>query len=284
MKQFVRLAICVFLMVSVIITVCLLLMIKNNDADMDNNYRYTYLTNHASEIKTLILGHSHTAVGIDENLIDSAFNMASYARISYYDAELLQHFAPLMPNLRAVIYPLIYEYEAGNFYIDSEFRKDQLFQYEWYYRIAPEEEYNTLASRFYIMKRIFNYESLHYSYEGATIVPQTQVGNARLVYFAPGCRSSVKKSLLKMSKICEQYNLRLIVVTFPANSTYLSQSVDSVGIHDLNTLMDSIDNAEYRNYLYDSEFKNDSLFSDQTHFNQRGATLFSLRIKEDFGL
>lgn len=25
-------------------------------------------------------------------------------------------------------------------------------------------------------------------------------------------------------------------------------------------------------------------FSDQTHFNQRGATLFSLRIKEDFGL
>ena len=40
---------------------------------------------------------------------------------------------------------------------------------------------------------------------------------------------------------------------------------------------------EYRCYLNDERF-GDSLFSDQTHMNQRGAIAFALQLKEDFGL
>ena len=251
--------------------------------------RCAHLANRPGNVKVLILGHSHTACSFDASQIDSAYSIASGARVSYYDAELLERYAPILPNLRAVIYPLAYEYEAGHFYMDKDFMLSQMFDYKKFYHVDPPKDCEELCRSPHYRLQFFGIN--HGSVGTFDSLGQQLIGdgfgNGKNVWNAPCGRQKVAESLARMARICKHNNLRFVVITFPGNSTYLKESVDSVELGKLYQLVDSIGSiypVEYHCYLGDSQFANDSLFYDQTHLNHRGATLFAERVKRDFGL
>lgn len=260
----------------------------------DNEYsdKKSYLETHMDDIALLIAGHSQSECGIDPSVLDSCYNLAMLARISHYDASLLERYVPQMPHLQAVIFPLICEYEPGTVLQKRDWRQRLKAAYKYQWAIDPPAELDTIdnwcqraygileqAFRLHPIRRNVDYDSLGF------IAGNTSVGNGNNVYEAPGTGPMVKASLRRMARVCGEHGVRLIVVTMPCNSTYRAAHGDCDDR--LQRLMDEVAGeypaVEYRCYLNDERFS-DSLFSDQSHMNQAGATAFALRLKEDFGL
>ena len=94
------------------------------------------------------------------------------------------------------------------------------------------------------------------------------------------------EALRGIAKVCSERGVRFIVVTPPFSNLYLSK-VTEEGVKVLDSVIDAVAESypiEYKNYMADSEFRDDSLYLDWNHLNNRGATLFARRVKADFGL
>lgn len=268
-----------------------LLKLHAQQADNEHTEKRDYLESHLDDIAILIAGHSQSESGTDPWVFDNAYNMAITARISHYDAELLVKYVPRMPNLKAVIYPLICEYEPGTVFLKDDWRENNLYNYRFYWGIdeAPmlmersnlfRHTYETVSRLLSIQsgRRTTDYDSLGFFSLG------DNVSDGNNVYEASGCEPMVTESLLKMAKVCNEHGVRLIVVTSPANSTYRASHTDCDSR--MQKVIDHVAGqypVEYHCYLNDEQF-GDSLFSDQTHLNHRGATAFAQRIKHDFEL
>lgn len=250
-------------------------------------FKYNYVEKHADEIKTLFMGHSHFESGINPWVLDSTYNFAQAARISYYDLELLKHFIPQMSNLKTVIYPLAYEGEPGIFFLSSKKRRTQMFEYKKGMHIEYPPEYNSLLNNviyylkgFTLLRNSIRCDTLGY-------VSLHGVSNNNNLFFVSGKTESLLNNLTEMAKICNQNNIRFIILSCPCNSTFLKENVSNNGIDTLYGIINNIIKCypvEYHCYLNDTMFADDSLFFDQTHLNYNGATLFTKRLKDDFGL
>lgn len=260
----------------------------------DNEYcdKKAYMDTHQEEVSVLVTGHSQPECGIDPSVLDSCYNLSMLARISHYDAALLERYVPQMPRLKAVVFTLMCEYEPGTVFQKAGWRHRLSAAYKYQWGIEPPAELTALDNwgqriygtveqvfRLHPIKRDVDYDSLGF------IAGNNSVGDGRNVYEAPGCEPMVRESLRRMARVCAEHGVRLIVVTMPCNSTYRADHGDCDDR--LQRLMDDIaaeyPAVEYRCYLNDERF-GDSLFSDQTHMNQRGAIAFALQLKEDFGL
>ena len=75
-----------------------------------NSYTYkrSYMEQHATEIKTLILGSSYAYDGIDPSVLDAAFNLANSSQCFEDDYRLLQRYIVHMDSLERVILPISY--------------------------------------------------------------------------------------------------------------------------------------------------------------------------------
>lgn len=90
-------------------------------------YKHAYLQAHSREVKTLVLGSSHTYYGIcPEALGEDAFSAAQVSQTLRYDDFLLHHYT--FPNLRTVILPVsdftLYEELEGSaeWYLANRYR------------------------------------------------------------------------------------------------------------------------------------------------------------------
>ena len=256
-------------------------------------YKAWYLNAHANDIGTLLLGHSQFANGFNPYVLDSAFTLAISAQVSYYDAALLASHIDHLPNLKAVIFPLIYEYEPGYFYIDKEIRLQTMYEYKRLMHVDYPQEY---SGQYYDLSYLKKYirQSLTWScYKPAKCDSLgyhslgDRVTDSYNIFVAPNCQPRVKASLMRMAQVCHAHGVRLIVVTPPCNSTYLRICTTAAGIDSLYALASEVGEVypiEYHCYLGDTEFANDSLFYNQNHLNHPGATRFARRVKADFGL
>ena len=75
-----------------------------------NSYTYkrSYMEQHATEIKTLILGSSYAYDGIDPSVLDAAFNLANSSQCFEDDYRLLQRYIVHMDSLKRVMLPMSY--------------------------------------------------------------------------------------------------------------------------------------------------------------------------------
>jgi hypothetical protein len=92
--------------------------------------------------------------------------------------------------------------------------------------------------------------------------------------------------LKEMARLCQQYNVRFIVITPPCHDTYIV-NVRQEGVDVLHNMIDNIRidyPIEYIDYLQDEEFRTDSIYYNCSHLNSVGADVFALRVKNDFGL
>ena len=73
------------------------------------SHKREWMDAHAREVKTLILGSSHTYYGLSPAEIgDSVFNLANISQTPEYDLALLQKWMPEMTRLKRVIIPVSY--------------------------------------------------------------------------------------------------------------------------------------------------------------------------------
>ena len=92
--------------------------------------------------------------------------------------------------------------------------------------------------------------------------------------------------LSRLAAACNAHGVRLIIVTCPYSDAYLQVCTDS-GLATLDTVCRRAaarSPFEYHNYADDPAFRADSLYCNWNHLNRSGATLFTLRVKEDFDL
>ena len=290
MKRFV----CEFLFIAVLVVAqCGVICWQGHDYvhDSNNLYKYNYIQQHGKEIKTLILGHSQAAFGINPWVMgDSVFNMAEEARILYYDKEILVRNISYMPNLKVIIYTLLYHLDVGNFYNLKEFREYAINDYMQSMGIEPPPAYNRNNHLSSILRIISlkhfgtgfrSCDSLGYIYNGECFDDKTDFVISKVD------ENAIIKDLRTMAKTCYEHGTRLIILTAPCTNTFIDQYVDSMGIVRINRIIDSVNNqypVEYKNYINHPIFCDEKYYHGQTHLNNQGASLFAQQIKTDFGI
>lgn len=243
---------------------------------------------------------------------DSVFNFAASGRWIYYDAKLVEHFVPLMPNLKLIIYPIGYDMPFGylsNHYehdfVTEENHDDNIYMSAKYYHIPYDRfpmrytSYSTLLSGHFAKDELFSKiecDSLGMDLHNSVLHINDDWSTIHLVHLSPG---NIENSyttnvyaqeyiyyLKLIAKICTDNNIRFIAITTPCFDTYIEKTSD-VGWKNIYSLIDDVKSEypiEYFNYINDIDFRSDSLYRDCSHLNHFGADKFAKRLKQDLGL
>ncbi|MFI3324513.1 MAG: hypothetical protein SNG59_08015 [Rikenellaceae bacterium] len=84
-------------------------------------YKHSYIMENGDNIKTLILGNSHTYYGVKPNLIsESAFSLANVSQPLLYDYYILENYISYLPNLQHVILDVGYVSLRSSHYITAK--------------------------------------------------------------------------------------------------------------------------------------------------------------------
>ena len=306
MKKFVRDF--AYVLILIFMGICGIEILLNN-VQNGYSYKHKYLQEHKDDISILILGHSHTAWGVNPHLLDSAFNAAIAARPLYYDAKLAEKWIPNMKNLKVLIISHGYDFPWGFFnlhYWEDEWKKNTVYMHYKYMGIPFIETSNdyllhtALFSNHFAKESLHNeemgietYDNLGYIWHGKAIHQGEDWYNDDIVHINNIGADSLYKYvqeyimyLTEIAKICAENNVRLIAITTPCYESYL-ELTNKVGMQTLYDIIDSIREnypIEYYNYLSDPEFRADSFYYDCSHLNYIGAEHFTKRLKEDLGL
>lgn len=263
-----------------------------------NNYtaKRDYMDSHAQDIKLLLLGNSHMENSFNVHLMgDSAYCLAQSGRAVYYDAYLLERYLPSMVNLKTVIMPLSHEGIAG------DKRPYKLAHYDYainYYKVfglrPPHFPYNVVATSAWLSGTISPYyfaqrasaDSLGYDREDDVF---SGLPDEFCQKFKPPSSEGIacyEHYLSEIARQCDERGIRLIVLTTPRTDCYLAlYPPDMQGrIHEMVARVQRRYAFEYRDYSYDEEFRNDSLYCNSNHLNHRGGSLLAERVRRDFGL
>ena len=306
MKRFIIDIICVFILI-IISVVCVEIAMKyvNNEY----SYKQQYMNEHKDDISILILGHSHTAWGINPHLLDNAFNLAKSARPLYYDVKLATEWIPKMSNLKIVIISHGYDFPWGFFnlhYWGEDWKKETVYMHYKYMNIPFVETphdyllHTALFSDHIAYENftdepmgIDTYDSLGFVWHGKAIhqsedwlqddmVHIKNIGEDHLYRYV----QEYTRQMTEISNVCYENNVRFVMVTTPCYESYLQQT-NTKGMQTLYDIVDSVrlySPVEYYNYIADEEFRSDTFYYDCSHLNYYGAEKFTLRLKKDLGL
>lgn len=256
-------------------------------------YQYDYLEQHPDRIKTLIMGHSQSAYGINPYAMgDSTFNLAISGRIIHFDALLLKKYIDRMTNLKAVIYPMHYAFSGGCRFFNDDYNQHHIIFTHARFMDLPNDRYPIRSALSFSTVLSNHFDWKNYADTSATI---DSMGYTKMTgcndWFASDLmqqegQAEFTDDLTEMARLCQAHGVRLIVVTFPLKARAQEQTT-SEGIQNMHDVIAEVRQhypIEYHNYMCDTLFASDSLYFDCTHFNHTGATAFAKRIKADFSL
>lgn len=271
-------------------------------ANVRNNYtyKYNYVKNNPA-IKTLLIGNSHFENGINPYLIgDGTFDFAINRRWIYWDVQLMQELLPTLPNIKTIILPIGYHHTYNSPHYDGLMEADEECAYKYskymhvYYDRYPESIYlrsalwcNRMGIKYWVNEPV---DSLGYDrlegkegdWRNKHNVPPGMLSKP----YAQACYEEYRYYLIQLAKLCYEKDVRLIAVTCPCSDWYVKNTCTE-GVHNLYALADSVRAyypIEYKCYLGDAEFRQDSLYFNSSHLNSAGADKFALRVKSDFNL
>ena len=262
--------------------------------------QYDYLENNPSDIKTLILGHSQTAAGLDaRELGDSAINLSYSGRIIYFDRLILEKYINRMDNLRTVVYPMHYSFSgAMRFFAGGGGKASFLYDYRhqmhlfpWRYAAEGLLSYSQFLSGLVGINQLDFGEKQSSSVEKEEtygFAPLTGHADWRNEYDLIQTRQDdFEEDLMAMAKLCAERDVRFVVIVCPFTDEALAK-VTEAGRQNMQDVIDRTRTqypVEYHNYLADEQFRHDTaLFYDWSHLNSEGAKVFTQRVKEDLGL
>lgn len=260
-----------------------------NQADNDYSFKYRQLREQRENVEYLLLGNSLFANSFNPHeLGEKALCVASQSRSLNYDAAILREHISAMPNLKAVLLPM-----SGHLFAigkDNDpyvrFFHTRYFHLpaadcatDWSALLTGQLRLGTLRDRHGCDSAGFAPVNRHWDGLCHPFVhPKTDVTLKNQPHYT--------RHLMEMAKLCAERGVRLIVVTPPATQVYEQNLSDTI-LRAMHEVVESVSmhvHMEYRSYFGDPQFKDDSLYADDLHLNQTGATLFARRVKEDFGL
>ena len=273
------------------------------------SYKYKYMEEKSDCIKTLLLGNSLMVNSINPHYLgDSVFDLAISARWIYYDVKLLEKHISKMSNLNQVIFGVgysvpfhsSYHFPEGN----KERKDDKKYRYEKFMNIRYDRP--PYYYWFGLLKGRIRMKTLHddcaflqndtLGYIGYDCLIGQQDTDWRNIQninpniiFNPHACEQIKEYtgyLKEMARLCQQYDVRFIVITPPCHDSYIA-NVRQEGVDILHGMIEEIRAEypiEYIDYLEDKEFRADSIYFNCSHLNSIGADMFALRVKKDFGL
>lgn len=264
------------------------------------SYKYDYINARSDEISILLIGNSYFENSVNPNIIgDSCFDLASSGRWIGYDHQLIERFVPKMQNLHTVIYPLGYKIPFIGYYPESWSSVD--FYHEKYMHVY----YDHFPYNFYRWFAIKYSDRIGFKPWGRTFAPtwkgdllcegHTNENWKNEQNISPEIINlhevnqniaNYKEHLTDIARICNQNNVRFIVVTPPCHDSF-NDNVRREGIDTIFSIVEDVrklNPLEYKSYLFDDEFRADSLYYNCSHLNRIGANKFALRLKEDFDL
>ncbi len=290
-----------------ILWTCVLFLSLWMFAEWFEGHRDSYYTHKYSQvygnpaITTLFMGSSYLENCMNPHLLqdnDSIYDFAISGRWIYWDVQLAERIFPTMSNLKTVIFPIGYEAVYSSYHYQPCNPENELYMYKYskYMNIY----YDRLPQRFTCRSALYMNQLRHKKWKDITY---DSLGYYPIVGKSPKWEMSVKRNihrswpaqecyreylnyLTDFAQICHQNGIRLIAITFPCADYYL-ENIQPEGVQDLYALIDSVQShypIEYHNYLYDDEFRADSIYYNANHLNSIGATLFARRVRKDFNL
>ncbi|GEM54868.1 hypothetical protein B0A58_08435 [Flavobacterium branchiophilum NBRC 15030 = ATCC 35035] len=287
-----------FILPIIIAFVTIEILIRN----IPNDYQVkkSYLDLHAGQIKTLILGSSHTFYGLDPRYIASNCYNASYiSQPLNYDLEILEKYDTRFEQLQTIIVPI--DYFSLYFTLNGGASDWRIKNYVIYYGFEPQNE---VSKHFEILnvkfkdniKRIWSFyfknksaittEKLGWGNEYQSKYKKNLVATGKTAAKRHGSKSKkhFKNNVKIVNDIIEyarKKHCKLILVTSPAYKTY----TDQLHIEQLEQIETQIQkfvklnrHVCYYNFLKDSSFIATD-FYDADHLNEKGALKWSKKIQ-----
>lgn len=266
-----------------------------------------YMEQNADRIETLILGSSHTYMGVAPEVMDStggAYNLACVSQTLLYDYELLRLYIDKMPHLRCVVLPV----SLFSLY-DVDFDKQGAFlrkYYQLYYGIRLTYDPLTwleVGDMPIALTKIKEYYVMH-----TDMVQLTPYGQSKAYFLANKSPEDWEHTrqkaeghrrngsidpravvyLNKIAELCQQHGVELVLVSTPTRPGY-RQMANAAQIDQIRSTLSSLTNkytcARYFDMSADERFEDcDDLFFDADHLTDLGAQKFSRILADTMAL
>lgn len=294
-----------FIRVMVYLAPVLLLMlgmeILQRELPNDYTYKKQQLESQLGEIETLILGTSHTYMGINPSLFEApAFNLAATAQTLYFDRFLFEKYHREMPQLKRLILPVSYSSLGSESYLNpGDFNKS--YHYSFFYgsdafikKLAPRRF--SIVSLFTVKRSVDR--SMAYFLEEDDLVECDQkgwyagdeqpkplqkngetTGQLHDVYYSEDLVSVNTDHVKAILEACKEANIEVYLVSMPMYKSYM----ETVKPERYEAMLKTIEELQdlypisYFNHTYDKDFGEQDFF-DSNHLNEQGAELFTKKL------
>lgn len=258
--------------------------------------KHIWMTEHADEVETIILGSSHTYYGIRPDLLgNNAYSLALVSQTYRYDAYLLKHYN--MPKLKNVILPFSY----FSLWEDIDSQDDLSFEatrYRIYMNCDIHSKFGKYGFEFtHIdsfkekLKSIYKPSNMSWdkygwgtNYTLSSRKEDWDNGEIRAKNNTyPDNSEYVSLNISFMQEIidfCNKRNVQLYIVTTPVSHTFFvneSSHQKEINSKEIQKILKLNPNVIYVNYECDSSFTSKH-FYDADHLNTDGAKLLSLKL------
>ncbi len=260
-----------------------------------NNYtvKHKNIQDKYKEIKTLILGNSHTFYGLNpEYFTSKTFNLANVSQTLFYDELLFKKHIGSLVNLKTVIIPVEYSSLSANENNPELLWRSYFYEAQMHidtntHGIFDLKKYSlTLSPPFSLtLKAIQKFaandiladcdENGWGNYHGVNIDFNNAAMGKIVVAKHEDNSLDFSKNISRLNNIistCKQKGIRVILITMPVTSHYAA-NVNNIKLEKIRQACDLLSNHSnvvYLNMFQDKHFNNKD-FYDTDHLNSTGA-------------
>ena len=257
-----------------------------------NDYKNKNLAiiNQGKNYETLILGSSHTHLGINPAYLDSkSYNLAFIGESIDLTSKVYQNFEENLDNIKTIIFPISYHtfYSPG---LSKKWIKNYSIYYDIKISDLPVDNLEILNRDFKTIKDdIFNYyfkgqDSIYMQSDvlgwrygmGSNTKNYESAAKKTLIRHTHKDNGQVEKNfdkLLDLIKVWNSSNKKVILITTPLHEAYargMNRIQWQKTIEKAEFLAREYDGVVYFNFYDDKRFKEDD-FKDGDHLNSKGA-------------
>jgi len=280
------------LMVAFVVLEMLIRYIPN-----DYSYKKNYLDTNADKIETLILGSSHSYYGLNPEYFKSnTFNASHISQSIDLDYKILKKYSKNLTKLKQLILPI--DYFTLYSRTATGIENWRLKNYNIYYNLNCSNEIseNSEMVALGLKKNISrikgyylrNHESITCTKLGFGFM-ETPPADLQLTGKEAALRHSYTIDnkdnvgmLNAILNIAEKMNIRVILITNPAYSTYvenLNLEQLSLTTKEINKVIGDYSNSKYFNFLNDTSFEALD-YRDADHLNIKGSKKLSIMLND----
>ena len=265
----------------------------------DFNEKLYYLHRNKEKIEVLILGSSHTFVGVNPNLLKQpAFSFANSSQTLDLDELIFDRVKNKLPNLNTVIIPV--SYFSYPLVLEDGTSHQKIKNYNIYYNLYSNTHLISNSFEIFHQTPAKNWKQIQRFYQNPRFkvtIDSTGFISKRYVNTKLSWNEKVKNavknhslpmnnpliqqrmqentaSLTRMLDWCVERNIKVILLSSPADSSYVNQLEKNQFEYWKNTtqrLSSMYNNVIWLNYLEDSSGFSREDFQDPDHLNEKGS-------------